>query len=299
MTGAFEGLPTATVNGVSLAYREQGTGEPVVFVHGSASDLRTWEQQVPAIGAGYRAVAYSRRYARPNGDIKAGVDDQMLPHVDDLVAFLGAIDAAPAHLVGHSWGGFIALLAAIRRPEAVRSLVLLEPPVLSLFTSTPPRPLELLRLLFTRPGTALAIVKFGATAVAPAQKAYRRGDDEAATRAFGRGVLGKASFEALTEARRQQVRDNRAADRAQLMGAGFPPLGDDEVRGVRAPTLLLTGDRSPAFLGRLTERLHELLPNAERAVIANASHLMHEDNASLVNETILGFLKRQTSRTSD
>lgn len=94
------------------------------------------------------------------------------------------------------------------------------------------------------------------------------------------------------------MRDNRAADRAQLMGAGFPPLSDDDVRGVRAPTLLLAGDRSPAFLGRLTDRLQELLPDAERAAIADASHLMHEDNASLVNETILEFLVRHASRTS-
>ena len=126
----------------------------MVFVHGSSSDLRTWEQQVPAIGESYRAIAYSRRYARPNEDIDPGADDQMLPHVDDLVALLRALGAAPAHLVGHSWGAFISLLAAIRHPQLVRSLVLLEPPVLSLYMSTPPRPAELLRLFTRRPRTA-------------------------------------------------------------------------------------------------------------------------------------------------
>lgn len=295
---AFEGLRTASVNGVSLAYRERGAGEPVVFVHGSASDIRTWEKQVPAMGAEYRAVAYSRRYARPNDDIDAGVDDQMLPHVDDLATFLQSIDIPAAHLIGHSWGGFIALLTAIRHPEVVRSLVLMEPPVLSLFVSTPPRPLELLGLFLRRPGTALAIVKFGATAVAPAQKAFRRGDNEAAMQAFGCGVLGKSSYERLSEARKQQVRDNLGADRAQLLGAGFPPLSDDEVSGMQAPTLLLVGQHSPAFMRRLSDRLRELLPNSECIEIANASHLMHEDNARMVNETILDFLKRQASRTS-
>jgi pimeloyl-ACP methyl ester carboxylesterase len=105
------------VDGATLAYRERGEGRTVVFVHGSASDLRTWEQQVPAIAESHRAIAYSRRYARPNGDIAPGVDDQMSPHVDDLVAFLRAIDAAPAHLVGHSRGAFICLLTAIRQPR--------------------------------------------------------------------------------------------------------------------------------------------------------------------------------------
>ena len=294
---AFEGLRTASVNGVSLAYREQGAGEPVVFVHGSASDIRTWEHQMPAIGAGYRAVAYSRRYARPNDDIEPGVDDQMIPHVEDLVAFLQSIEVPAAHFVGHSWGGFISLLTAIRHPHVVRSLVLLEPPVLSLFTRTPPRPSELLRLVVRRPGTALAIVKFGATAIAPAEKAFRRGDDEAAMRAFGRGVLGKASYERLSEARGQQMRDNLKAARAQIMGAGFPPLSDEDVQGVRTPTLLLVGQDSPAFLRRLSDRLQELLPNSECIEIANASHLIHEDNPSRVNETILDFLNRQPHRT--
>jgi pimeloyl-ACP methyl ester carboxylesterase len=58
------GERNASVDGAALAYREQGEGEPVVFVHGSSSDLRTWERQLPAIGASYRAIAYSRRHAR-------------------------------------------------------------------------------------------------------------------------------------------------------------------------------------------------------------------------------------------
>jgi non-heme chloroperoxidase len=134
-TGSFEGIRTAAVNGAALAYREQGEGEPVVFVHGSADDLRSWHRQLPAIGASHRAIAYSRRYARPNEDVEPDADDQMLPHVDDLVAFLRMMDAAPAHLVGHSFGGFVSLLAAIRHPQLVRSLVLQEPPVLPLFRS--------------------------------------------------------------------------------------------------------------------------------------------------------------------
>ena len=77
------------VNRATLAYREQGEGEPIVFVHGGLSDLRAWEQQLPALGRSFRAIAYSRRFARPNQDIDPEADDPMLPHVDDLAAFLG------------------------------------------------------------------------------------------------------------------------------------------------------------------------------------------------------------------
>ena len=88
MPGELEGLATIAVNGVSLAWREHGHGEPVVLVHGSASDLRTWVHQVEAIGASFRAIAYSRRYARPNAPIDPNADDPMLAHVEDLIAFL-------------------------------------------------------------------------------------------------------------------------------------------------------------------------------------------------------------------
>ena len=295
--GSLGSLPTVLVDGATLAYREQGDGEPVVLVHGSASDLRTWGRQLPTMSESHRVIAYSRRYARPNADIPPGLDDQMTAHVDDLVGFLRAIDGAPAHLVGHSWGAFICLLTAIRHPRVTRSLVLQEPPVLSLFTSTPPRPREVLPLLVRRPRTALAILEFGARTIAPAQRAFRRGDDDAALETFARGVLGKDTYERLPDERRQQARENLNTLRAQLLGAGFPPLSEDDVRGVRVLTLLMTGDRSPAFLLRLTERLEQLLPNAERIEIVDASHAMQEEKPSAVNAAILGFLARHASPT--
>ena len=106
------------------------------------------------------------------------------------------------------------------------------------------------------------------------------------------GVLGKEAFERFPEASIEMGRDNLSTLRAGLLGSGFPPLGDDEVRGVRAPTLLLTGERSPAFLLRLTDRLEELLPIVERVEIPNASHAMHEENSTAVNAAIIEFLGR-------
>ncbi len=70
---------------------------------------------------------------------------------------------------------------------------------------------------------------------------------------------------------------------------GFPLLQDNDVGGVRVPVLLVTGDRSPAFLLRLTDRLEELLPIVERIEIPDASHAMHEENPPAVNEAV-GFV---------
>ena len=293
MTSAmFDRCRRVDVEGTTLAYCEEGEGEPVVFVHGTAGDMRTWEPQLPAIGRSHRAIAYSRRYARPNEDIASDVDDPMPRHVEGLAAFLTAIGAPAAHLVGSSWGGFIGLLVAIRYPERVRSLVLEEPPVVPLFAETPPRPIELLRLLATRPGTGMAFLRFAAGALAPAQRAFAKGQDEKAMHHFLDGVLGREAHARLPEDARQRMRENLGAARAQLLGAGFPPLEDEEVRGVRVPTLLVTGEHSPAFLLRLTDRLEELLPLVDRVEIPGASHVMHEDAPAAVNDAILGFVAR-------
>ncbi len=288
---SFGATKTATVNGSTLAYREEGEGEPVVFVHGGISDLRVWAKQLPTVGRSHRAITYSRRFSRPNEDIEPGADDPWPQHVEDLAALLREIDAAPAHLVGNSQGAFISLLVAVQYPDLVRTLVLEEPPVLPLFAkNTPPRPAEILRLLATRPRTGLALIRFVSGTISPATKALQRGEDDEALRIFSEGVLGKESYERLPEASKEMGRDNLSTLRAGLLGSGFPPLDDDDVRGIRVPTLLLTGERSPAFLLRLTDRLEELLSNVERVEIPDASHLMYEDNPVAVNEAIVGFL---------
>ena len=189
---AFEATKTATVNGTTLAYREQGEGQPVVFLHGGIMDLRAWDQQLPDVGRSYRAIAYSRRFARPNEPIDPEARDPTLPHVEDLVAFLHEIDAKPAHLVAHSMGGLVCLLAALRHPDVVRTLVLEEPAALTLFVpSIPPRLADLLHLIATRPRTAIALFSFMLRTMIPAQKAFERGEEDKGLWIFARGVMGK------------------------------------------------------------------------------------------------------------
>jgi pimeloyl-ACP methyl ester carboxylesterase len=283
---------TVSVNGCELAYVDRGSGDAVAFVHGGISDLRIWERQMAAFSENHRAVAYSRRYAWPNIDIPDGVDDQMLPHVEDLAALLGALDLKPAHVVGNSWGGFICLLTALRHPELVRSLTVEEPPVLPLFLSTPPKPRELLKVLLTRPRTCVALVGFMARGFAPSISALKKGDLEGSVAIFARAVLGADVYESLPADVKAQMLANAGTHRAQFLGAGFPTFTDDDAHRITTPTLLVTGEKSPAFMLRLTDRLEELLPNTERVSIPNASHVMHYQNPGALNGAVLDFIAR-------
>ena len=122
-------LPTkrAAVNGAELHYFEFGEGEPVVFVHGSIGDYRTWGYQFEAFSQNYKVISYSRRYHYPNVWTGDGLDYSTDLHTDDLVAFIKALGLGPAHIVGQSSGATIAAQCASRYPEVTRSLVANEP----------------------------------------------------------------------------------------------------------------------------------------------------------------------------
>src|SRR5918993_4154828 len=116
------------VNGAVLPLRRAGRGPTVLLVHGSANDLRAWTEVLDALAHDVHVVAYSRRYHPPGPPIPEGADYAFEEHYADLAALTQALAPEGAHLVGHSYGALLALVLAARRPELVRSLVLMEPP---------------------------------------------------------------------------------------------------------------------------------------------------------------------------
>lgn len=277
--------------GTSLEYFQSGDGQPIVLVHGSASDHRTWEQQVAAFSTKYRVISYSRRYHWPNQPIAEGTEYAMSDHVGDLEQLMRSLDISQAHIIGHSYGAYLALMVAIRNPSLVGRLVLAEPPVIPLFTSFPPKPHEILKLLVTRPRTALPIIKFAAMGLGPAASAARKDDMDTAITYFGKAVLGSSAFDGLSQTRLEQVRIN--SSKSELLSESFmTKLEETEVADIKSPTLLVTGEQSPALFHRLADRLTELIPSAQRVDVPNSSHIMHEDNAAAFNHAILSFLEK-------
>jgi pimeloyl-ACP methyl ester carboxylesterase len=284
-------LRTVEVNGASLAYRERGSGVPVVFVHGSISDLTIWEPQLAPVGERYRAIAYSRRYAWPNQDLRSGEQDWMQPHVDDLLAFLRALEAYPAHLVGNSWGALICLRAAIQDPAAVRSLVLEEPPLVPLITGAPPAPARIVRSLLRHPHETLAVMRFGAQTMAPTVKLIKGGRIEDSIARFARGVLGEAAYAQLPEQVRAHMLANAATHVGQFLAdGGFEPITESEIASASTPSLVVTGANSPKMFRRLAALLAALLPDSRTLEVPSASHAMHLENPAALNAGLLRFL---------
>src|SRR5512134_585978 len=126
------------VNGARLQYLEQGSGEPIVFVHGALSGVGAWEPLRPAIAEKYRFIAYTQRYFGSGPWSDKGEGFSVAIHAADLTELVAQLDAGPVHLVGWSYGGMVATTAALKDPSLVRSLILYEPTVISVLPEDSP-----------------------------------------------------------------------------------------------------------------------------------------------------------------
>lgn len=276
------------ISNYELNYEEKGEGELVVFVHGSVSDYRTWKNQFEEFSKNYHTIVYSRRFHWPNKKILSTEDYSMNQHVDDLEKLLKET-GKKANLVGHSYGGFICLLLAMKSPELIRKLILSEPPLITLHVSNIPKPIEIIKLLFTRPKTGFAIINFGVKGIGPATKEVKNDNIDKAIEIFGKATLGREAYAELSKLRKEQVNEN--VIKSEFIGSGFPKLDLNKIANTNIPTLLLEGENSPKLFSLLLDRLEELLPNSKRNVIPNASHITHEDNCNEYNRLVLSFIK--------
>lgn len=285
-----------TINGTDLAYTTTGPDHApaLILIHANISDIRSWSPLVPHLPPSkFRTIAYSRRYAWPNAPIPPDQADHWSIHADDLASLIETLGLASAHLLGNSTGATIALLLAQSRPELVASLLLEEPPLISLFLpTTPPGVLDVLRLMWKHPGAWAPTMYFGATVIAPTTTAFKRGDDEAALRAFSPGVLGGEFDARLSEERRAQMLENVKPHRALFVHGVLPRVLDEDVTGIDASSLVLSGAKTVASQRCINRRLACLLPNSKEVEIGDASHFMHEDQPGEVARVVVEFVNK-------
>jgi pimeloyl-ACP methyl ester carboxylesterase len=203
------------VNQTTLHYFECGKGEPLVFVHGGLGDLHTFQRQVQEFATSFRVIAYSRRFSPPNAPPRETDVNPLSNHVADLRALITQLKATPAHLVGNSYGAYVALALAVDHPELVRSLVLGEPGVLPLLPRTSVGK-DVQQSWMTR-------------VVEPSRKAFEGGSLQDGVRAFMDGICGNPGcFDKLPQARRTELAEKHGPElRSAWMtepSAYTPPL---------------------------------------------------------------------------
>jgi pimeloyl-ACP methyl ester carboxylesterase len=292
--GLMAELPETSIelDETQLTYVEAGSGQPVIFIHGGLGDYRVWSSQMEPFSKRYHVIAYSRRYAWPNKSKGDYSGDNIPENAQDLAGLIDKLGLAPAHIIGHSYGAFTALWFAKQHQERIRTMVLAEPPVLSLLIKNPYSPLDLLRLLLKRPSVGLSFMKFGARTMMPMEKASKRGDYERAARIFLDGIIcQKDTFAALPPDLKQIVVDNTEA----LKGEGeFPLFTCEDAGKITVPTLALQAELTPSWFGCIVDILAECLPGSETYTIPNVSHAMHMKEPDAFNSKVLEFIGKHS-----
>jgi pimeloyl-ACP methyl ester carboxylesterase len=113
--------------GLRTYYEVQGTGRPVVLLHGGLCTVETWGDLTPTLATRYRVYAPERRGHGRTPDVPGPITYAAM--ADDTIAFLDAVGVSGAHLVGWSDGAIVGLLVAQRRPDLAGKLVLIGQPV--------------------------------------------------------------------------------------------------------------------------------------------------------------------------
>ena len=221
-----------------LHYEEYGAGEPIVCIHGTGSSAVLWRDAAAELAKRGRTILYDRRGFSRSGRPEPFVTD-VHQQTDDAAALIDALGAAPAIAIGRSHGAEIAVDLALRYPDRVRALALLEGGGLSLSE-----------------GVRRWIAAFDEALFAAAET-----DMDVVGKTLLTGVAGHEAWETLPEAVRDIFTANGPAIVAEERG-GLLDVTVEELGTIAQPTLLLGGKDSPPEFAEATLAAAAAIPTA-------------------------------------
>ena len=264
-------------SGLRMPYVDRGTGELLLFVHGSLCDYRYWQPQLAGLSTHYRCVAVSLTHYWPLGGLPGTLPFSWSRHADELAEFIDKLGAGPAHTIAHSRGGCVGFHFALRYPEHVRTLTLADPG----------GPLQM-------PGQSLAILPETVNALrAHAAMLIEAGELEAGLELFVDSVSRVGSWAKSTQAFRKMALDN-AGTLPRQFADPLPAYTHEAAARVVCPTLLIDGEKSPELFRRNVAALVDWLPDARRHTIRGASHGMNLAHPAAFNRHIEAFIRERS-----
>jgi proline iminopeptidase len=259
----------------AVNFIRQGDGAPVILVHGVAASVFDWVDLSPAlVSAGYATYALDLlghgKSVKPK-DLKEYNINRIFEHFEAWIRSL-RLDS-PLILVGHSLGGYLAIEFALRFPEKVRALVMVDP-FYSLDQLSP-----LLRLHYKRP-----LINLGMISYAP--EWLIRLSIELTALFIRNGYITPQT----KEGRAQTAQDYKNASPGIYNILTTTRDLTPDLPKVTTPTLVAWGQHDQTLSPRFFEKMAAAMPNARMAVI-DSGHVPHQSHPAELNRHVLAFLR--------
>lgn len=261
-------MPTRRVGDLDVYVEEHGSGDPVLLVTGLGGVGAGWGPQIPRFAERYRTVVPDHRGAGRTAAPPHGYTVEQLAR--DMAGLLRSLDATPAHVVGSSLGGAIAMLMALEHPDTVRSLVLA-----STWGRTDPyveRLFGLRRRILEELGHE-AFVQHTMLLLHSPRFLHEHWD---AFQAFEQQPRSSPPDPTVQLARLDMVIAHDALDR----------LGE-----IRVPATILAGELDVVIPPYLSEELARHLPQARLHLVPGAGHSVYAERPDAFFEIVRGFLE--------
>jgi pimeloyl-ACP methyl ester carboxylesterase len=254
-----------TVNGITVAYTDEGKGPTLLFVHGFPLSRATWAKQVDAFRSNHRVIAPDLR-GLGESEATAG-SISMSRYAEDLFALLQHLEAGPVTLVGHSMGGYVALAFAKTFPQALQGLVLVGT---KSGADTPEGAAG-------RRATAEKVRSEGSSVVvdAMAPKMLSPNNVDAGMATSVRGFMAPSKPEGVIGA---------------LLGMAERPDAGAWLGAIRTRTLVITGAEDSIIPPSESEALAKAIPGAQLALVPQAGHLVAFEQPEAFNKALAAWL---------
>ena len=262
-------MPLTDAPGFRLYHEEHGNGFPLLMINGLGSDHLEWIYQLPAFARHFRVVVFDNR-GTGKSDVPSGpyTTAQM---ADDAAALLRSLGIARSHVLGVSLGGMIAQEAALRHPDLVDRLVL---------GCTGPG-----GTLSVRPSPE-AMAAFALAAGEDAEAELRRMIPFLYTDRYCR----ERPEEIDAFVRRRMENPAPPAGYAAQLAAAVGHDASSRLDGIRAKTLVITGDADRLVDWENSLRIAGRIPEAKLVVLSGAPHRLFAETADAFNREVLSFL---------
>lgn len=258
--------------GVEVAYLDKGKGPAVIIGHCSSASHKEWLPLIEKLVPDWHVFApdfigYGQSEAWPEDKVFSGQAD-----VNVLLQLAKKVKR-PVHMVGHSYGAALALVAARELGPKVQSLVLVEPVAFNL-------------LHVERRPEWSEVEQLGVAVLT----AVERGDDRSAAAAFMRYWLGRFRWWLSPERFKEAITATIRKVALEFMIAIDAQTRLSDYREVAAPTLLIVGSKTRPPARAVVDMLSTTLPNATVEVLKGAGHMSPFTHPSELNRLILDYL---------